>query len=216
VLHCTANAQKKKEVVEGDENINATTPDSLKYKYPSFMVGRVTFKDGTVGGSAMNYNLLLGEVQFVSAKGDTLSLANELTIKHISIGSDTFYYDKIYLQFVAGNATAKLAKSEKLRLADVKKMGGYGMYSSTGGIDNYSSINTPSGPVRLEEKMRMVLIEHTFYYIGDRFEHFLPASKKNVYKMFGKKQGLDSFLDENKIDFAKESDLEKLVAYLNE
>src|SRR5690348_1913158 len=104
ILITTAvTAQEKKQVVQGNDDISASIPDSIKYKYASFTPGLVTFKDGNQGGSLLNYNLLAGEVQFISPKGDTLSLANEKTIKNIAINGDTFYFDNEYLQLTAGN-----------------------------------------------------------------------------------------------------------------
>jgi hypothetical protein len=213
---CQLFGQNKKQVVQGNDDINSSIPDSIKYKYSSFTSGRVMFKDGTIAGSLLNYNLLSGEVQFVSPKGDTLAIANEETIKYIAIANDTFFYDKIYLQLVEGNAAAKLAKNEKMKLADIKKMGGFGSYTSSGGIENYSSLNIGSRTLHLEENKQMIFITHTVYYISDPFYHFLPATKKNVLKMFNKKRGLAIYLNENKIDFLKEEDLKKLLAYLND
>lgn len=213
---CHVLAQKKKQVVEGDDDINTALADSVKYKYPSFITGRVVYKDGNVGGSLMNYNFLLGEVQFIDPKGDTLSLANEATVKMITIGNDTFYYDGIYLMAVQQNAQAKIARNDKMRIADVKKAGGYGMYTSTGGIESYSSLTTSTTSIHLKEDRRMLFITKTTYYIGDKFDHFLPVSKKNIFKMFGKKKGLDDFINDNKIDFRKVEDLEKLIAFINE
>ncbi|TKK68611.1 hypothetical protein FC093_10855 [Ilyomonas limi] len=215
VLCCHTIAQNQRWIVQGNDDINSSIPDSVKYKYSSFTSGRVTFKDGTKGSSFLNYNLLLGEVQFVSLKGDTLSLANENTIRSISINQDTFYYDNVYLQFIAGNTSAKLAKSEKMRLADIKKRGGFENYTSSGGIENYSSLNIGARTLHLTENKQLIFITHIFYYIGDPYYHFLPATKRNVLKMFSKRKGLAAYLNENKIDFSKEEDLKKLLAYLN-
>jgi len=213
---CHLSAQNKKQIVQGNDDINSSIPDSVKYKYASFTSGRVMFKDGTIGGSLLNYNLLSGEVQFVSPNGDTLAIANEETIKYIAIGSDTFFYDKIYLQLVEGNTTVKLAKNKKMKLADIKKKGGFGSYTSSGGIENYSSLNIGSRTLHLAENKQLIFVTRTTYYIGDQYYHFLPATKKNVLKMFNKKKGLEVYLNEHKFNFLKEADLKKLLNYLDD
>ncbi len=149
-------AQKNKVVVSGNNDIAAAIPDSLKYSYPAFIYGKVYFRDGTAGSSLLNYNLLAGEVQFINPSGDTLSLANEVTIQYITINEDTFYYDNVYLKLIAENKKAKLAKNERLSLSDIKKGAAYNSYTSLGGIDNVTYLNLGSRMVNLTDDKQMI------------------------------------------------------------
>ena len=210
--HLTAQATKQ--IISGNEDIAASIPDSVKYLYPAFTFGKVTYREGTTGGSLLNYNLLAAAVQFVSQAGDTLSLANEITIKFITINMDTFYYDKVYLKLVAGNEKAKLAENEKLSMSNIKKGAAFDSYTSSGGVDNVTSLNTGSRTVHLTENKQMVFITHHNFYIGDSYNHFIPATKKNVLKMFGKSRNLNVYLDTHPVNFNKESDLKDLIELL--
>src|ERR1700712_5283487 len=67
------------------------------YLYPAFTTGTVAFRDGKMSQAKLNYNFLNGEVQFINDTGDTLSLANELTIKYLTIAKDSFFYSDGYL-----------------------------------------------------------------------------------------------------------------------
>jgi hypothetical protein len=72
------------------------------------------------------------------------------------------------------------------------------------------------GPsVELNARANIVLVKQTSYYIGDKYNHFRPATKRNVLKMFsGKQPEIENFLNKNKITFNKEDDLMKLVNFL--
>jgi len=75
------SAQKNKRyTVNPGQKIFEVIPQSDIYKYPEFTVGMVLIKDGTFASAKLNYNGLLGEMQFIDPRGDTLSLADEKNI----------------------------------------------------------------------------------------------------------------------------------------
>ena len=202
-----ACSQNNKWTVKAGEGIKESVPDSLKFRYPKFVTGYVYFRDGKNSMAPLNYNLLNGEMEFIARGKDTLSMDNEPTIKVIRINNDSFYYDKVYMELVMSNGSLKLAKKELLKIGHVKKIGASDQSSSTSSITSLSSYYPELGD--------LMLIKQTVYYIGDKYNHFLRANKKNVIKMFGRKQGeIEIFLRENKIIFNKEDDLKKLVNFL--
>lgn len=97
-------AQNDNTTVKAGEKIKDAVSQKVKFRYPEFTTGSVSFKDGTKSGAPLNLNLLSEEMQFIDANGDTLSLDNEATIKYISISNDTFYYSRGYLELIAGNS----------------------------------------------------------------------------------------------------------------
>jgi len=198
------------------QDANTALAGDVQFQYPNFTQGIVFFRDGTASGARLNYNLLTNEMQFIAPKGDTLALMNEATIKYISIGNDTFFYDKAYLQLVSGNPVAKLAKRVTIKVGDIKKEGGYGGVSSTSAITNYNSIEVDGQAKKLTMQQEITFRKNTAYYIGDVFNHFMPATKKNVVKMFGKKQNeIEQYLKDNKVLLDKEDDLKALITFLN-
>lgn len=209
------NAQAEHWIVKSGENINTALPVNVKFHYPNFTQGSVFFRDGTQSNALLDYDLLTGEMQFIAPKGDTLALSNEVTIKYIVIGIDSFFYDKVYLQLVTGNPTAKLAKKEILGIGDLKKAGGYDQVSSTSAITTVSSMNGNGQATNLTANVELVILKATTYYIGDIYNNFLLASKKNVLRLFGNKQkALEQYLKDNKCNFNKEQDLKTLIAFL--
>src|SRR5690349_12058475 len=87
-------AQKERWTVKAGEETAESIPDSIKFLYPHFATGFVYFKDGKISRAPLNYNLLVEEIQFISTDMDTLSIADEATIKLITMNNDSFYYDK--------------------------------------------------------------------------------------------------------------------------
>src|SRR5690242_16240204 len=88
--------EKKVFTIQPGQKMNEVLKQEDIYKYQKFVAGDIAFKDGTAGRSLLNYNYLFGEMQFIDAKGDTLSIGNTNAINTIQIGSDTFYFDKDY------------------------------------------------------------------------------------------------------------------------
>ena len=204
--HCT---------VKAGESVEETLGDSIIYRYPQFTPGRVYFRDGNISRAALNLNFVNGEMQFITPSKDTLAIANEGTIKYITIQIDTFYFDKVYIELVHGNAAAKLGKLEIIKQSDLKKEGAYGQMSSTSSISFTSSFYSNNQSYKLTEKSEITLHKETILFIGDNFNNFQPAVKKNIYKMFNTKiSTIEPFIKENKLAIDKEDDLIKLIDFL--
>lgn len=207
-------AQTNHWTVRAGESIKEALGDSVIYHYPQFMSGVVHYKNGTLSHAALNFNLITGEMQFIAPSKDTLAIANESSIDHITIQDDTFYYDKVYIQLIHDNANAKLGKIEIIRQTNIAKQGAYGQMNSTGSIDAIDSYYSSGQMYKLAESTTITMRSRTVFFIGDENNHFLPATKRNINKLFGKKNAADSFIKENKIALDKEDDLIKLVDFL--
>ena len=69
----------------------------------------------------------------------------------------------------------------------------------------------------LTVQQEVTLSKQTSYFIGNAYNHFLPANKKNIIKLFGTKQSaIERYLKDNKVAFNKEEDLKTLIAFLQE
>jgi len=208
-------AQQSQWTVKSGESIKEVLGDSVIFQYPQFMPGAVYFKDQTISPGRFNLNLVNGEMQFIDPLEDTMTLADESTIQYIIIKTDTFYYDKVYVNLMHGNAIAKLAKVVAIVPGDIQKIGGYGQASSTSAINTYSYFYNGSQFSRLTADKIMTLHKRSIYFIGDNFNHFLPANKENIHSMFTKQAlAIDRFIKENKIVLNKEADLVKLIDFL--
>ncbi len=204
--------------VKAGESIKGVLGDSIIFRYNQFTPGSVYFRDGTVSTARLNLNLVNGEMEFINDQQDTMTVTNEGTTRYIAVETDTFFFDKIsktFLERVHGNSAAKLAKLVALVPGDVKKIGGYGQASSTSSINSASYFSNGNQIARLTQDKLLVLHKKTTYFVGDSFNRFLPANKKNLRTMFAKKEAsIYNFLEENKNVFSNEEELIKLVDLL--
>ena len=218
LYHCNLYAQKNAIIiVKPGSTIKESVPITDLYEYPQFMHGTVFFRDGNSSGAAMNYNRFLDQMLFITAKGDTIILANEKNIKFINISNDTFFYDLGYIKLVNSTASVKLGMKQMLKIIDKEKMGAYGMSSSTTAVDSYNSFYDGIQIYNLTVMENLVLAKKVQYYIGDIYNHFVSVSKKNLINLFPKhEQAVVRYLKENTVAFDNKADLEKLVQFLEQ
>jgi len=188
------------------------------YHYPQFTKGVVFFKSGTKATAKINYTRLFDQMLFIDGKGDTLALAEEQTIKFIAVDSDTFYYDEGYVRIIADNDFVKLAEKQVWVVADIRKPGPHNTSTSTIGVTSVRTFRQGNDAVRnpltLDEDI--VLRKETHYYFGDEYNHFARAGKKGLFELFNKKQrSIENYLKENKVDFNKKEDMEKLYQFVS-
>lgn len=203
----------------GNRIKDVLTPADIFY-YPRYISGKVFFRDGTKAMAKMNYSRLFDQMLFVDNKGDTLALANEKTIKFIAVDQDTFYYDEGYIKLIADNGIVKLAEKQIWVVADIRKIGTHNRSSSTVAITSFSDYTDETARAKSYDLLineDLVLRKETHYYFGDEYNHFTRAGKKKLLLLFPKEQqSLENYLKENKVNFDKKDDLEKLAQFLGQ
>ena len=137
-------------------------------------------------------------MQFIDFKGDTLNIAYPGTIKFIRINNDLFYYDDGYVKLIKDNNTIKLAAKQTLRVSGKNKIGAYNMASPASSIDSYNSLIIDNKNYNLTPKEDITLTKKTQYYFGDKYNHFVLATRKNLLRQFSKQSAaLNLYLKEN-------------------
>lgn len=187
------------------------------FHYPQFKTGIVYYRDGRAGSSKLNYNLLTGELLFIQSPSDTVALADEPTIKIITIDSDQFIYNvsaKSYFQIRDTTKKISLLRKESIKFSDSKKMGLFGQ-PIIAAADQITSLSDHGQVYNLTANEKVDLIKQPEYFFEDENGKIYPAIKKSIAKAFDKyKDPIESFLESQDIDFTKESDLKKLFAYI--
>jgi hypothetical protein len=202
----------------GQSFLDVATRDKI-YLLPNFTSGKVYFRDGSITSANFNYNFLNGEIEFISASGDTLAIIKEqaLNIKNIVIDTNRFYYYNGYLQEMGSNETGKILRRQYYKVKKREKIGAYEQPSSTSAIESYSTFVSGSGelPQKLTVRENITLVKTTEYFLGDQYNTFLRANKKNFLGLYPKKKAqIESYLLKNKVDFNKGEDLQKLLDFL--
>lgn len=190
-------------------------PAKERYTYTDFIQGKAEFGNKTYTAAKFNYNILLGEIQFIY-KNDTLSIGNPESVKFVQIGTDTFYYDRGYYQVLANYGRLMLTVRKYVKFLDTGKESGYGTTSSTSAIRSYSNVIGGAGrSYGLQMHEDLILSKNTEYYIGNRKEGFLLYRKKSIEKLFPeKKTEIDTYIKLHHVDFNLQADLEDLTQYL--
>jgi hypothetical protein len=186
------------------------------YAYPSFEKGLVEYRNGQRFTPRMNYNRVLETIQFINDSNDTLAIANEDYIKQVTIGSDVYLFLPQCLKTIASHTTVALYKHEKLRIADIRRKGAFGIPNSSSAIDSYNQVYTWMSSYQLNPNELLLLNKETSFYISGKDYDVVPASRKNVVQLFAKHdKRIKEFIDSKKTSFSNEKDLAELAEYIS-
>lgn len=189
---------------------------SSSYHYPKFIQGVVSFKNQPLASADLNYNYLSGQIIFVTPKGETLELAKPETLEYIAIGTDTFYYvDKGYVEMVTHYPTINLSQKETIKFNGREKKGAYGTYSTTTAASSINTVSDENVNQKISIDENTLYATTILYYLSDRLNNFLPATRKNFYKIFSKDESkLSGYLKNNSVHYTKKEDLLKLLEHM--
>lgn len=208
------SAQKNKPfTVLAGTRVEDCIPFQEMYQYPKFTEGSISFKNGAKAVVKLNYNFLLGEMQYIQLK-DTLSIANDKEVKHIAIEGDTFYVDKGYLELIYSR-NIKVTLKQYFKLKEIQKKDSYGSTGSNSATDSYSSLIANGQSYKLivnHDRIYQKVIE---YYITTLSSGFVPFTKKKVIQLFPQnKKAIEAYLKSNRVDFDSKEDLIRFAEYL--
>jgi hypothetical protein len=89
------------------------------------------------------------------------------------------------------------------------------MSTSTSSIKSVNSYSDGERIYNLAVTEDVLLTEEVYYYFGDQYNHFVLANKKNLMDLLPKySQEIRKYEKENKVDFQKKEDLEKLLQFI--
>ncbi len=214
VIIVTVSAQTVQTTrVKAGDDVSKAISDYGTYRFPSFTEGIIFLKNGAASRQQINYNFLVGEMQFIGSNGDTLAIANSDEVKFINISDTVFYYNKGYMEQLVDDDTLHLAVQRNIKI-DYEKVGAYGQSNPASAIDNNQSFFEGSNAYHLTINQDAVIKNTTTYYLISKNEPAVIANKANFIKIFpADKTRISSFIKDNNIDFKKAADLEKLLAF---
>jgi hypothetical protein len=213
------SAQKGRESyqVGSATDVNKVIPYAGRYQYPAFTDGQVHFRNGKTSNAKMNYNLVHGEVMFISLLRDTLLFADNNFVDRVQIGNSVYYYNPGHGHIeIAGNyGDIKLGKKQFLAQLGHEKYAAYGQYSSTAAISSYSTFMNKQGEFRyLDTNEKVLMKRRAVYFLIDKNQRFYLANRANLLKIFpSQKSAISRFLRDNEINLEVEPDLEKTLEF---
>lgn len=186
------------------------------YLYPAFQPGVVKYRNGTRFDRLMNYNSMLGTIQFIDEKKDTLAIANEKAVETITIGDDVFIFHPGCLRILNPADSVHLLKSVNMRIADIRQVGALGKTNSSTAVETPNQVYTLKQSVQLDVNEVLLLSRATVYYIGTSDGKIVTADKNSILKLFPDRNNkIREFIRAENISFKKENSLLKLAAFLS-
>jgi hypothetical protein len=213
----TFGQEAKSVTVKAGESITDVLPFNEIFLYPAFTKGRAIKSDGTTTEGLFNYNIIVGEIQFIGQRKDTLAVAHPEIMKYFVISTDTFYFRKAYYRRIAGGSRFMLAVRQFGSLADIRTAGPYGTTSSTSTVDSYSSLYSQDNAKVYKLKVNVETIYSLRYdfYFGSPDGEFVPAKKNAILKLLpGMADKIKQYLRENQVRFNNKEDLVHLTDFI--
>ncbi len=157
----------------------------------------------------------MDEMHFISEQGDTLSVADPLTVDLINVGDTHFYYEqgRGYLQAIdtAGKITQAFRQSFT---EEPQHPGAFGMTVPHEGATTYTYFTSKGEQYKLNENDKVTLSTKESYFFGDEHRHFFKTGKEFILDHYPKRQPeIKSLLKANHINFNNAEDMMKLLQY---
>ena len=198
-----------------NENLTKKVSNNMQYLLPDFVDGTVYYLNTQTGKGKMNYNTVLGEMQFMTSDQQVMSLDNVSGVKEVIIGDRKFYPVKgDEFAEVLDYGNIQLLVKKKCQFTPHGKKTAYGGYSATSSITNYSGTNSSTRYLDLStDELVMAKVDIVYYLISNN-KRTAVKSMQVIYKQFPKnKVEIEKFVKANNIKLTDEDGMKSLVKY---
>jgi len=187
--------------------------------FPEYQKGNVYFKNHKVVGSLLNYETVTKEMLF-KQNDQVLSLGLTQTIDSVVIAGRVFVnYEKceFFEKTSAGNGDLYIQYISTL--ISQGKQAGFGGYSQVSKVESIGSMTTTDGGQthqtdELSSNERFKARINFSFWIRRDGKFIAISSQKQVLKAFpNKKQKIQSYLTDHKIDFESVDDVKSLLNF---
>jgi hypothetical protein len=213
----TVSAQKYKNIiVKAGTNILDYFPASERYRYSEFRDGTVFLRNNIFTSVKLNYNILSGEMEFISPASDTVSIGDPKNIKYVIFEKDTFVYDGGYLELIYQSPDLNIALKDYVKFMGIEKHGAYGTTSSTTSITTYKSLLSEGEAYSLTQKEDINLKRTAEYYIStDGGINHMLMTKFQIKKLYpGHKKEINMFFKKEITGLTDPVYLEQTVTFI--
>ena len=214
-MYISAQEKVMLDVLSG-EDLGNRVSTGMQYVFQDFTKGEVHFDNGRKNSSMLNYNMLLGEMQFVDNEA-ILSLATLKDIKMIIINDRKFfpYNNSEFCEELHATEDVRLCVKRNARPLEQSKSGAMGIETSTRSSTTYNSIDNNSGVRNDLEVQRKILVStKDTYFLMNKGKYFQIKNQKSFIKLYPLHSAkIEAYVIEHDTDFKNEDDLEALIAY---
>lgn len=188
-------------------------PIPERYLYSEFIPGIIIKKSGASSERLVNYNFVAGEMEFIQNR-DTLSFANKREIESIIVATDTFFYDKGYIEQLT-SGKIKIGLKQYIELVEIQKKDPYGTASQGGASTSYGSLPSNGNYYSLTANKDMVFKKTMAYYFLTEEKGSVPINRKSTLNILpGKKDEIKKYLKANRVKYDSKEDILKLAEFI--
>ena len=204
-------------VTQGDDLVEhaATT---LQFVFPDFTEGNVVYHNGKTIAGKLNYNILLGEMQFVDPDSQQVfALANPNEVTMVTIGQRMFLplNGKEFLEILTyGNIQLAVRyKGNRLSHGRQTPYGNTSPAARSSDLTGYEAGGGYMSPLEAKENIKITVT--TYYYLINGKKQTLITGSKSFLKVFpkGKSDVIQEYIRQNNINFNHRGNLIALVNY---
>jgi hypothetical protein len=168
---------------------------------------------GAVNNARLNYNLLLGEIEFLQDR-DTLVILRKMDVYMVAAARDTFIYKGSYLKLIQGGSV-KVYLRDKIILKDIVKKGAMGAPNRTSSVGSYSSLPVDGKLYQLVPADDMEFQRTPEFFIMGSSGELVEFRKKNVMELFPANEAeIQKYLKSNKVNFELQEDIIRFAGFL--
>lgn len=190
--------------------------DSVKYVLPQFTAGTVIFNNQGYSNGAVNIYTATQTVHFIDEKGNILEIDNNDQVKIVIAKRRNFLnssYGFIELYESAGDVS--IGELRTVNIISEVKTGAYGSKSESTSIQSVGYVTDNGMKTDLNINSRVPYIYRKVPYII-RKGAVLPANKKTFGRAFPqKKEFIEQYLKENKVNFDNVEEVREFFKILN-
>ena len=186
---------------------------SQTYLYDEFKDGLVLFKDGRRSSAMLNYNTTVEEMLYKNGE-QIWAIANPLEIAAIDIQGDMFVYVNKHIFYqVVKVGVGEVYVEWKTTYFSQGKGAGYGGYSATAAITNYSTFQEGAAVTKLTPNEKFSYKPDNRYWIKNAQGKYVNVTTiKMLQKNFPAKN-VKAFCEENNLVHTKHADMLKILEY---
>lgn len=184
--------------------------------FPDFSLGEVHYKNGSVANAQLNYNTMEEELLFKDPNGEVMAVSEPQNIGFVVINERIFVHIKndLFYEVVEQEDGLSFYIQWKSKPVSEGKGSAYGGRSQASSITNVGTYRNRAGyrSLNLDEKFKVKV--DCSYYLRISNSYKKINTVKSLTKLFkGHDSEIENYAKEQKIDFSKQEDIRKIVAF---
>ncbi len=208
-------AQKQTVTISGGKVVEGELFKKRYYFLPEFGEGVLKYVDGTIFKAVLNIDVFKQCVSVINKK-DTITISDNNNVDAVLIGKNAFRKIKnFYYQILFENDKLSIGFYKVLKISAESSAGAYGTTTNNAAV---SSLNSVSSNNQIENLSTPVKYNFTYeerYCIITPDKNVSALNKKKLLSFYpDKKELIENFIKDKKIDFSKNSDIVPLINFI--